>query len=173
MASDWDVETLRLCTDDKHLAQSLLTHSAWTTNSSSHIETLFYRSCSETLTKKQTPTFLHSYTLTHSTMCLPAEQLRYCKAPTETTIILIFEEIHALPFRHAHFIRHIISFTLACEGTQISRLHLSYACFASVIFQDVFDDTKCTHSFSLLFFWLTSMVLKNNYFKSQLFVHNL
>lgn len=116
MASDWDVETLRLCINDKHLVQSLLTRSTWTTNSNLHTDTLFCRS-SEILTKTQTPTFLHSYTLPHSTTCQPAEQLWYCKAQTKTTIILIFEVTHiprTRTFRHAHFIRHIISFTLAC-----------------------------------------------------------
>ncbi len=133
-----------------------------------HKQQLTYRRHSQ----KPRPKHFSIPTLYLTLECLPAEQLRYCKVPTETTIILISEEIHThIQACTLHTAHHIIHTRMHVKA--LKYLISTYVLLLFVIFQDVFDDANCTHSFSFLFFWLTSMVLKNNYFKRQLFVHNL
>lgn len=114
------------------------TQSIWT--STAHClkhtcSTFFYRCYSGTLTKAR-PWHLRPFSLPRSAICLPAEQLRYCKA-LRSDWAQICTHKSMWTFRHADSTWLMLSltnpFTLACNrGTWVYHLYLSLTSFDSL-----------------------------------------
>lgn len=156
--------SLHLCTEDKHITTNVITAHAQCLNHKQQLACWHFYSIEvvQAHSQKKTLPCLHSYSLPRSSICLPGEQLRYCKAPTGTTIRLIFQEIlaliHANTYLHAniqactlHTSNH--SHLLAFEALKYLVSVYMHALLLFVIFRDksYWEYKYCIHSFIFCF----------------------